>query len=159
MRAIQQIAQQSAQTGRGFALMLADLDHFKAINDQYGHASGDYVLTQAAARMQQVVGKAGFVARIGGEEFMIAVPNISRAQALTMASTLCEAICAVPFRLPDQRVPISVTISVGLKMSAPAYLSQDEAEPVEQLIKSADKALYAAKQAGRNQVQIRQSAA
>ncbi len=159
MRAIQQIAQQSAQTGRGFALMLADLDHFKAINDEYGHASGDCVLTQAAARMQQVVGKAGFVARIGGEEFMIAVPNISRAKALTIASTLCEAICAVPFRLPDKRTPISVTISVGLKMSAPAYLSQNEAEPVEQLIKSADKALYAAKQAGRNQVQIRQNAA
>ncbi len=159
MRAIEQIARQSAQSSRGFAVMLADLDHFKAINDRFGHASGDLVLTQAAMRMQNVLGETGFVARIGGEEFMVGVPNISRSKALTLASALCDAICATPFRLPDQSATISVTISIGLKMSVPDYLPQDPVESVEQLIKSADKALYAAKQAGRNQVMIRQNAA
>lgn len=160
MRALDQIARQSARTGRGFAVMLADLDHFKAINDGFGHASGDQVLTQAGARMRRVLGTTGFAARIGGEEFMIGVPDVSPAKALKLAEAICVSICEKPFRLPDQPEPIPVTISIGLKMSAPGFLSQDsEPERVEDLMKSADKALYAAKRAGRNQVRIRQNAA
>ncbi|MEM1003830.1 MAG: diguanylate cyclase [Pseudomonadota bacterium] len=160
MRAMAQIARQSAQTGRGFALMLADLDHFKAINDSFGHAGGDFVLTQAATRMQRVLDKSGFVARIGGEEFMIGVPNTSRNKALKLADAICGTICKEPFRLPDRNEPIPVTISIGLNMSAPSYLVRDQdPESFELLLKSADQALYAAKKAGRNQVRMLQNAA
>ena len=160
MRALDQIAHQSAKTGSSFAIMLADLDHFKAINDGHGHASGDCVLTQAAERMQNALGSLGFVARIGGEEFMIGVPDVSPNQALRLAKTVCDSICQTPFPLPDQGARVDVTISIGLKMSQTAPTPQDcTAENVENLIKSADKALYAAKKAGRNQVCIRQYAA
>ena len=160
MRALDQIARQSARTGRSFAIMLADLDHFKAINDGHGHASGDYVLTQAAERMQHALGSRGFVARIGGEEFMIGVPDVSPKRALNLAETVCDSICQSPFLLPDHGAQVDVTVSIGLKLSQAGFARQDcAAESVENLIKSADKALYAAKKAGRNQVSIRQSAA
>ncbi len=160
MRALDQIARQSLQSGRSFAVMLADLDHFKAINDRFGHAAGDLVLTEAARRLRTAINDTGFVARIGGEEFMIGLPNTSAAQALQQADVICESICGKPFRLPDHPAAIPVTISVGLNLCAPPDLTGvDEGDPVNRLIRSADKALYAAKKAGRNQVHIRQSAA
>ncbi len=160
MHAMEQIARQSLRSGRGFAIMLADLDHFKTINDRFGHASGDMVLTQAATRMQRVLGDTGFVARIGGEEFMIGASNMTRARAVKLAEALCDSICQQPFHLSDTQDPIPVTISIGLKHASPGYASQDtRPEPVDRLMKSADEALYAAKRAGRNQVRIRQSAA
>ena len=160
MRALDQIAHQAPETEHGFAVMLADLDHFKAINDRYGHAAGDLVLTETAKRLRVVIGKTGFVARIGGEEFMIGLPNTSTDQALKQAKQICETICEKPFQLPDRPAPVPVTISVGVKLCTPPELSHPgETDPVGRLISSADKALYAAKKAGRNQVQIRQSAA
>ena len=106
MRAVDQIADQSRQSGHGFAVMLADLDHFKSINDRFGHAGGDLVLTEVAKRLQSCIGKAGFVARIGGEEFMIVLPDSSKPQALQQADIICDSICSKPFQLPDQLGPI-----------------------------------------------------
>ncbi|WP_299665942.1 diguanylate cyclase [uncultured Ruegeria sp.] len=160
MRALDQIAHQALDTGYGFAVMLADLDHFKAINDRFGHAGGDIVLTEAALRLQSVIGNAGFVARIGGEEFMIGLPRCSAAQALKQAGIICESICEKPFCLPDHSTLTSVTISIGVKWCAPPDLrTKDNRSAVSQLIRSADQALYAAKNAGRNQVHLRNSAA
>ncbi|NOD34818.1 MULTISPECIES: diguanylate cyclase [unclassified Ruegeria] len=160
MRALDQIARESARTKRGFAVMLADLDHFKTINDDHGHASGDHVLTQAAERLRSALGPRGFVARIGGEEFMIGVPDVSPKQAVRLAETLCGSICSAPFQLSEQGPEVNVTVSIGLKMSPDAFPGRDSLTPhVETLIQSADKALYSAKKAGRNQVSIRQSAA
>lgn len=160
MHALNQIVQQSARSGHSFAVMLADLDHFKSINDGHGHSGGDYVLTETAVRMQNVIGSQGLTARIGGEEFMIAIPRISRAKAVKLAEELCDSICATPFRLPGETTPIPVTISVGLRMSVPPQRSAAGSfDPVENLIRSADDALYAAKKAGRNQVSTKQNAA
>ncbi|SDW20770.1 response regulator receiver modulated diguanylate cyclase [Ruegeria halocynthiae] len=160
MRALDRIAHQAPGSGHGFAVMLADLDHFKAINDRFGHAAGDLVLTDAARRLQAVIGEAGFVARIGGEEFMIGLPNATTEHALQQAERICECICGKPFQLPDHPTLIPVTISVGVKLCAPPeFARQDETDPVDRMMRSADKALYAAKKAGRNQVHIRQSAA
>ncbi|WP_424833162.1 diguanylate cyclase [Ruegeria sp.] len=160
MRAINQIANRSLQSGQRFAIMLADLDHFKSINDQYGHVGGDIVLTEVANRLQTTLGDAGFVARLGGEEFMIVMPNTSAEKALQQADIICDSICSRPFKLPDQPTLIPVTVSIGLKLCEPPELAQqDSVDPIDWLIRSADKALYAAKQAGRNQVHIRQSAA
>ncbi len=160
LRALDQIAHDSLRTGRSFAVMLADLDHFKSINDRFGHAAGDCVLCEAARRIRTAMGPTGFVARIGGEEFMIGLPETSTKQALQQADSVCKSICSTPFQLPDHPTLIPVTISIGLNLCAPRDLSlPSEADPVNQLIRSADKALYAAKKAGRNQVHIRQSAA
>ncbi|EEE36494.1 response regulator receiver modulated diguanylate cyclase [Rhodobacteraceae bacterium KLH11] len=160
MRALDQIAHQALETGRGFAVMLADLDHFKAINDRFGHAAGDLVLTETARRLRTATNQSGFVARIGGEEFMIGLPDTAPQQALRQADVICDSICQTPFNLPDHATSIPVTISVGVKLCTPPDLTwRDEASPVNRLIRSADKALYAAKKAGRNQVHIRQSAA
>ncbi|WP_058280387.1 diguanylate cyclase [Ruegeria denitrificans] len=160
MRAMDQIMHKAGGAGQGFAIMLADLDHFKSINDTFGHTGGDLVLTEAAKRMKQTVGAAGFVARIGGEEFMVGLANTTQANALDLARELCDCIRDTPFDLPDASAPIPVTISVGLIMAQPNVVSQSYHPPrLEGLIKSADTALYAAKSAGRNQVWVRQSAA
>ncbi|WP_420584421.1 diguanylate cyclase [Ruegeria sp.] len=160
MRAMDQIARQSARSGEGFALMLADLDHFKTINDTFGHIGGDSVLTEAASRMEKTVGSAGFVARIGGEEFLIGLSDTTQAKALTLARSLCNCIRDTPFELPDAPAPIPLTISIGLITTRTAKpLKPHQPAPLERLIKSADTALYDAKSAGRNQVRARQSAA
>ncbi|WP_170400618.1 diguanylate cyclase [Ruegeria arenilitoris] len=160
MRAMDQIAHQATRTGKGFAVMLADLDHFKAINDKFGHTGGDLVLTAAAKRLKQTVGSAGFIARIGGEEFMIGLSETTQAQALKLARSLCDCIRERPFDLPDTPAPVPVTISIGLIATQPNVASPSyQPARLEGLIKSADTALYAAKTAGRNQVRVRQSAA
>lgn len=160
MLALTQIVAQSRLSGQGFALMLADLDYFKTINDQFGHAGGDLVLTEVAKRFRLALGGAGFVARIGGEEFMIGLPDISSDRAAQMAATICGCICDTPFHLPDLPRAIPVTISVGLNYCDPRDLQHvAQANAVEPLIRSADQALYAAKRSGRNQVQFQQSAA
>ncbi len=156
MQAMNQMARQPSRTGHGFVVMLADLDHFKTINDRFGHVSGDRVLTEAAMRMKRTVGSAGFVARIGGEEFMIGLPDSSPTGAIELAKTLRDCISKTPFSLPDASAPVPVTISIGLTAPNPPLT---HSEPLEQLLKSADSALYAAKKAGRNQVRVRQSAA
>ncbi|MCG7519092.1 diguanylate cyclase [Ruegeria sp. Ofav3-42] len=156
MRAIDQMARQPSQDGHGFVVMLADLDHFKTINDRFGHIGGDLVLAEAAKRMKSTLGSAGFVARIGGEEFMIGLPNSSPAKAMELARTLRDCISETPFTLPDASAPVPVTISIGMTAPNPPLPSN---EPLERVIKSADIALYAAKKAGRNQVRIRQNAA
>jgi len=158
--ALEKIAERAVRTGRGFAVMLAGLDHFKAVNDRFGHSIGDLVLKQTASRMREALGDTGFVARLGGEEFLIAVPDISRDKAMKLAETICDSVCGTPVVLPDEREVVTVTVSIGLKACAPMYEAQQTiTEPIEDLIKSADTALYAAKRAGRNQVSIRQSAA
>ncbi len=156
MQAMDQMARKPSRNGRGFVVMLADLDHFKAINDRFGHVGGDQVLTEAAKRMEHTVGSGGFVARIGGEEFMIGLPDSSRAEAMDLAKTLRDCISKTPFTLADTKTPVPVTISIGMTSpNPPLPLS----EPLERLIKSADSALYAAKKAGRNRVRVRQTAA
>ena len=160
IRALDQIAHQSLSSRRGFAVMLADLDHFKAINDRFGHATGDQVLCEVARRLQAAMGVNGFVARIGGEEFMIGLPETTAKQALRKANLIRASICNSPVCLLDHPTQIPVTISIGLNLCAPPDLTRiDNTNPGNRLFQSADKALYAAKNAGRNQVHIRKSAA
>ncbi len=160
MGALDQVVRQSLHTGRSFAVMLADLDHFKSINDKYGHSGGDLVLTETASRLQRTVGKTGFAARIGGEEFMICLPDVPHNQALRVADLICDRICAEPFRFSEPQLSIPVTVSIGMRLCDPRDLVHlGNPIPVGDLLKSADLALYAAKRAGRNQVRIRPSAA
>ena len=142
-------AKRAVDSGGKFALMLADLDHFKRINDSYGHPAGDAVLIEAAKRLQAELRPVDLLARVGGEEFMIVLPGADEIEAGVAAVNLCNAINSKPFHVEGIREPIQVTISIG------AVIGRGTCEPgpnVTELVSAADRALYDAKDAGRNQV-------
>lgn len=154
------IAHAAADTGTRFAVMLADLDHFKRINDRYGHQTGDEVLIEAAHRLRGQLRPQDMIARVGGEEFMIVMPDTDRAAAGATADRLCRQINAAPFRVPGPGGPIPVTISIGVAVSpGPDMPVGDPDQSLSRLISRADRALYAAKDAGRNQVTLDRAAA
>jgi two-component system cell cycle response regulator len=129
---------------RPLSLVMFDLDHFKVINDTYGHLAGDYVLKHLASAVKQRIRREDVFARYGGEEFAIVLPEIAVATALTLAEKVRQLVEQHEFRFEKTR--IAVTISVGV---AGTELKELDAET---LIKRADEQLYAAKAAGRNQV-------
>jgi diguanylate cyclase (GGDEF)-like protein len=128
--------------GPGFAVLALDLDHFKRVNDTHGHLVGDMVLTQTAQRLRQVARQMDTLARTGGEEFVVLVPQTDRAGALAAAERLRRAVSAAPFDIPRGALP--VTLSVGV-----ALAKADEADP-RAVLQRADQALYEAKAAGRD---------
>ena len=145
----------SRETGQSYAIMLADLDHFKSINDRFGHVAGDQILIEAAKRMKRDLGAGAFLARIGGEEFLIGMPDIIEAEAKRKADEICTRISSTPFVLPDVPTRLTVTVSVGLKLCDPHTNPNAEGPGAALgLIKCADQALYAAKRCGRNQVRL-----
>ncbi len=155
-----EVAAKAAQTGGSFAVMLADLDHFKQINDRFGHPVGDAVLTETARRLKEQLRPIDMIARVGGEEFMIVMPQIDQSGAIQAADRLCRQINAMPFQCPGHKHPIHVTISIGVVISAPPYAGHhDRDRSANALIGQADRALYEAKGSGRNQVSMIRSAA
>jgi len=129
---------------RPLSLVMFDIDHFKIINDTYGHLAGDYVLNQLATAVKQRIRREDVFARYGGEEFAIVLPEIEVPTALLFAEKVRQLVQQHDFRFEKTR--IDVTISVGV-----AGTEQKDVEP-EALIKRADEQLYAAKSAGRNRV-------
>lgn len=119
-------------------LVLIDVDHFKKINDTHGHMKGDEVLQSLAEKLREHVRACDVVARWGGEEFAILLPETSKENALILAERIRETVC--------QSFTAGLPISVSVGLATPASLSQDP----EQLLKQADKALYQAKTNGRN---------
>ena len=143
------LAERGAEQGRPYAVLLADIDHFKRINDTHGHAAGDAVLAEVAQRISQSLRTADLVARIGGEEFLIALPDAQPALATRTAERLRAIMADTPFTLPGTGVQAKVTLSLGVAFAAPGAEQRPEA-----LLDSADRALYAAKNAGRNRVML-----
>jgi diguanylate cyclase (GGDEF)-like protein len=131
-----------SRSGHALALLMVDLDHFKRVNDDFGHAAGDEVLKLAARVTQQTVRVSDFVARFGGEEFAVILPAGEAAAALTVATKLRSALQAAHW---PQR---PVTASIGV-----ASLAPDRHTDPHGLLARADHALYAAKHAGRDRVQ------
>jgi len=129
------------------ALILGDLDHFKNINDRYGHLVGDQVLREVARRLLHSVRSYDFVGRYGGEEFLIVLNNCRPDSALARAEEIRKSICTRPVQTDVG--PLEVTMSSGLLRS-----TDWGHRPAEDLIHEADSALYAAKTAGRNRVQV-----
>lgn len=127
-----------------FALLMLDLDHFKRLNDSYGHPAGDAALRTAARAIQKVIRGADVAARYGGEEFAVIMPNADEAGALKTAERLRRAI--EKDQVIFEAARISVTASIGVA-SWPRH-----AKETKDLLSAADRALYAAKQAGRNRV-------
>jgi len=129
------------------AILMCDLDHFKSVNDTYGHLAGDDVLKETAKRLLGSVRSYDFVGRYGGEEFLIVLNNCNPAFALARGEEIRKSISQKP--MPSSSGPVPVTMSLGL------LLSQDWGyRPVEELLQEADAALYAAKAAGRNCVRV-----
>jgi diguanylate cyclase (GGDEF)-like protein len=126
------------------ALMM-DLDHFKQVNDNYGHQIGDIVLQQVAQRLRRILRRTDFLARYGGEEFIVLAPQTPADRALILAERLRQVIAESPIPVADN-LQIHITISIGVAVF-PNH-AQNESE----LIGAADAALYKAKQMGRNRV-------
>lgn len=148
---ITRISDRARRLGRPFAVMVADLDHFKKVNDTYGHAAGDAVLSELARRLRDNLRAVDLVARIGGEEFLVVLPDASDRKAGHTARRLCAAVSEAPFAIPGCELPISVTVSIGVTIAQPA--GSEGALP-EALLRNADAALYEAKAQGRNQVEL-----
>ena len=144
-RLLAEEVERSRRFERPLALVLLDLDHFKAINDRHGHPAGDAVLRTVAARITETVRTIDRVARIGGEEFAVLLMETSLEEAAAAAQRLVEAVRCEPVSVGDG-VRLPVTISAGVAV-APKH-----AEDPAALIQVADKALYSAKHNGRNRV-------
>ncbi|PLL11168.1 diguanylate cyclase response regulator [Tabrizicola sp. TH137] len=151
LRRMGEMAVDAALRGAGLAVMIVDIDRFKTINDRHGHATGDAVLIEVSARLSARLGQGDLLARIGGEEFLIALARHPAAEAQALAQRLCTAISGHPVTLPGLG-EVAVSISIGLAMAPPGTLP-DEA------MDSADRALMAAKTQGRNRVIMGSSAA
>lgn len=154
------MADQARATGATFAVMVADIDRFKAVNDQHGHAAGDEVLVEITRRLGLGLRAMDLLARIGGEEFLIAVPATSLDEAQAIAKRLCRLIEERPVRLPGGEA-LAMTLSIGLTLSddLPAFARLSGTDLVDALIERADKALLLSKKAGRNQVTLARNAA
>ncbi len=136
---------ESLQNGRALSILIADIDHFKKVNDTYGHDGGDAVLREFSARFRRNTRGIDLACRLGGEEFVIIMPDTELARAYQVAERMRACIEAEPFQVNPQTA-IRVTASVGL-----ATLERVDDTP-ETLYKRADNALYAAKRSGRNRV-------
>ena len=157
MPQLSKIARLAEETDKNFAVMLLDLDHFKQINDRFGHPAGDAVLTETATRLSSLVRPGDLVARVGGEEFMAVLQNTNTAAATTAAEQMCRAINSKPYFLSDHKTPIKVTTSIGVvvgpaQQGSSQYCARDQSTKA--LIGQADRALYESKDAGRNQITL-----
>jgi diguanylate cyclase (GGDEF)-like protein len=130
---------------RPLALILFDIDHFKAVNDTHGHLIGDQVLRVLAATVRKIVRATDTVCRFGGEEFIVLMPEAKRDEALALAERLREKVSDITVVAPEGT--LSLTISLGV-----AGLESDKDETLESLVGRSDKAMYEAKAAGRNTV-------
>jgi two-component system cell cycle response regulator len=140
-------ADRAARQGTPIAVIVADLDRFKAVNDTYGHTAGDAVLIEAAQRLRRTVRDVDVVARYGGEEFVVILPAVDAEVGIEVAERCRLALGAEPVRLGDGTA-VAITGSFGV-----AALPE-HAGTVDALIQQADRALYAAKSAGRNSVAV-----
>jgi diguanylate cyclase (GGDEF)-like protein len=136
-----------ARTGRlNLCLMMADIDKFKKLNDEYGHIAGDRVLASIADSLRQHLRPTDLIARFGGDEFAILLPGLTLAEARATAERIRKNLA----RYSDPSHPRSVTVSIGLT-------DLDESDNLHRILDRADAALYDAKQRGRNRVAVREA--
>jgi diguanylate cyclase (GGDEF)-like protein len=149
VRQLEVVLKEHQQQDKPLCIIMADLDHFKEVNDIHGHLSGDVVLKDVAARMISAVRSFDMVGRYGGEEFVIILQNTNLEVARVIAERIRHHIASAPINVQGNEIPM--TISEGLVIAQPV-------EDYRQLLERADQALYAAKKAGRNCVVVHDSA-
>ena len=134
------------------AALLFDIDHFKVVNDTYGHSVGDEVLKEVSVRASRNLRNFDLVARLGGEEFVVVMPDTDMASALVVAERLRCRIAEEPFKVSAPVGEITVTISIGVAVADGSPQPDGKPETGDSLLRRADIALYQAKRAGRNRV-------
>ncbi|MBT8090513.1 MAG: sensor domain-containing diguanylate cyclase [Gammaproteobacteria bacterium] len=137
--------------GARLVCLMLDIDHFKRVNDNWGHAAGDAVLREIAQRIESQVRASDVAARYGGEEFVVLLPGTDVASALLLAERIRESVSAKPIDLPNGEA-VTITASIGISEVQPAPEAEDLKTLGDSLIARADVALYAAKAAGRDRV-------
>ncbi|MDJ0513797.1 MAG: PleD family two-component system response regulator [Methyloceanibacter sp.] len=143
---LETLFEESAQRGRALSVLLIDVDHFKCINDTYGHDVGDDVLRELALRLRRNIRGIDLACRLGGEEFVVVMPDTSIESAFLVGERLRQCIATTPFIAGAQHKAVNVTASMGV-----AALEYEEDTPG-LILKRADQALYCAKRDGRNRV-------
>jgi two-component system cell cycle response regulator len=143
---IAKLMQRGAAPERSLSLLLADIDHFKSVNDTHGHLAGDHVLREFAYRLRRLMRTSDLVCRLGGEEFIVVMPDTPLDVARQVGERVCASIAAEPFRGGRDNSSLTITASVGV-----ATLGEVN-EGVEEFLDRVDLALYAAKRDGRNRV-------
>lgn len=138
--------QRAVRRGTELSLILFDIDHFKSVNDNYGHLAGDEVLQEMGHRILKVIAEHDVFARYGGEEFAILLTDVPIEEARTVAERCREIVEAMPFATSVQ--PLAITVSVGVASAIGLEQPGDE----NTLVAAADERLYEAKNAGRNRV-------
>ncbi len=137
--------EQAARAGKPLCLMVLDIDHFKHVNDSYGHDAGDQILKSFASRVRRTIRASDMVCRLGGEEFAVVMPDTGMEVGTKIAERVRSVIESDLFTYAPDRPPLRVTVSIGLA-------SRDGASSAEPLMRRADSALYRSKEAGRNRV-------
>jgi diguanylate cyclase len=127
------------------SLLMIDIDHFKRVNDTYGHLAGDRILSGLADRLQDLLGDSEFFGRFGGEEFVVVSRETSQLKARVLAERLRRGVEEQPFEAGTP-LPLSITLSIGLTLC-------DTGETLDVALGRADQALYVAKRGGRNRVE------
>lgn len=141
------LLQRAHEAQKEFSLLMLDIDHFKSVNDTYGHVAGDGILREFAGRISLGVRGVDMVARYGGEEFVVLMPETSQEIASMVAERLRAMIADKPFECLSAEKPVSLTVSIGIA----GYQRGDHTG--ESILERADDALYAAKKKGRNRVE------
>ncbi|MDR3449948.1 MAG: diguanylate cyclase, partial [Alphaproteobacteria bacterium] len=136
---------QAALRGRPVSVMMLDIDHFKQVNDTHGHDAGDQLLRSFSARVKRSVRGADLMCRLGGEEFVVVMPDTNLATAQIVGERIRAAVAGNPFPLDNGAQSIRITVSIGVADSPGAELPGA-------LLKRADQALYLSKNGGRNRV-------
>jgi diguanylate cyclase (GGDEF)-like protein len=132
----------------GYAVMLLDIDHFKAINDTYGHLVGDQVLIHCAKVLTAAIRPQDLISRYGGEEFCVVAKGITKTQAIHLSERLCNSLRSQPMLYSD--LEIKTTVSVGV-------VYHDQIDSLQRIIAQADNAMYSAKASGRDKICIAQT--
>jgi two-component system, cell cycle response regulator len=141
------------RTGKALACLMIDIDHFKEINDRFGHLAGDEALKEVARRAEAEIRAGDTGARFGGDEFAILLAAAESAHALKLAERIHHGVGSAPIRVHGG-AHVTVTLSIGLATARPQPRSHDYKALAERLIAEADAALYRAKSAGRNRVEV-----
>ena len=139
------LVDQAEARGRPLTIQILDIDHFKRINDSFGHDAGDDVLREFADRVRANVRGIDLVCRMGGEEFVVVMPDTDPALARLVGERVRQRIAMEPFAVGGGNAILDVTVSIGIATRAPG-------DSIDDVMKRADQALYAAKHGGRNRV-------
>jgi two-component system cell cycle response regulator len=140
------LLEQARTSGKALGLLLVDIDHFKSVNDTHGHAVGDEVLRAVANRLSRHLRGFDTVARWGGEEFVVVMPEANLQVASSVAERLRRKVASGPVAVSNGAAELTVTVSIGVAVTGPGT------ETMDNLLRAADEAMYAAKRGGRNRI-------